>query len=238
MNLSKKGCSNHQERKHFLKMANCLYPLKGMTLIADREYVGRDWFIDLVEVFELNFVIRISETDYKTDIQNQGKSYGQMLKRARRGRVIDQPLKMGNQDFRMIVVKNKNPEKKEDDLIILITNLSYKKKKIIAIYKVRWQIECLFKCLKTNGFNMEDLSFKNLQKVRLLICIVIACYVLCVTEGLKVFKRTSKDKATKTKRESVFRSGYSLFCNYCQKIAFFLEWSIVNLNKPIRLKPV
>lgn len=64
-------------------MANCLYPLKGMTLIADREYIGRQWFNDLIEKFELNFVIRISETDYKLDLQSQGKSYAQLLKNAR-----------------------------------------------------------------------------------------------------------------------------------------------------------
>jgi hypothetical protein len=51
-----------------------------MTLIADREYVGRQWFNDLIEKFELNFVIRISETDYKLDLQCQGKSYTQWLK--------------------------------------------------------------------------------------------------------------------------------------------------------------
>lgn len=52
VNLAKKGCSSHRERKRVLQMANIIYPLKGMILIADREYIGRDWFIDLVNTFD------------------------------------------------------------------------------------------------------------------------------------------------------------------------------------------
>ncbi len=37
VNLSKKGISNTNERKRFLRMANILLPLKGMTLLADRD---------------------------------------------------------------------------------------------------------------------------------------------------------------------------------------------------------
>jgi transposase len=74
-------------------------------------------------------------------------------------------------------------------MVLLITNLQINKKKIIEIYGLRWQIECMFKCLKTNGFNLEDLSMKDPSKVRLMICIVIACYVLCVCEGIKNLKK-------------------------------------------------
>ena len=41
VNLAKKGCSSDRERIRLVQMANLLYPLRGMTLIADREYVGR-----------------------------------------------------------------------------------------------------------------------------------------------------------------------------------------------------
>lgn len=144
----------------------------------------------------LNFVIRLSETDYKIDFQNQGKSYNNLLKKARNGRFIDESLIIQKNTFRLIITKNNDPEKKDDDLIILISNLSYKKARIVSIYRVRWQIECLFKCLKTNGFNLEDMSLKDFSKVRLLICIVIACYVLCVREGLRQFKKIRVRKAT------------------------------------------
>lgn len=236
VNLSKKGCSNHQERKRFLQMANRLYPLKGLILIADREYIGREWFVDLIVLFELHFVIRVCETDYKTDLQSQGKSYTQLLKRARKTtttRIFEQSFKIGNQSLRMIVTKNTKPDKKEDDLIILMTNLSHNKKKIVHIYKVRWQIECMFKCLKTNGFNLENVAMTEASKIRLLMCIVIACYVLCVQEALKEFKKNNN----KIKRESIFRRGYALVCLHCQKIVLFAAWAMVCFNLTMHPKP-
>lgn len=234
INLAKKGCSDHLERKRLLLMANCLYPLKGMTLIADREYIGRQWFSDLIEQFELNFVIRISETDYKLDLQNQGKSYAQLLKKARKGKLVEQTLTLGNQTLRMIATRNQTPEKQDDSLIILITNLPLKKQKILSIYKLRWQIECMFKCLKSNGFNVEMIAFKDKKKIRLIFCIVIACYVLCVSEGLKNFKKIT----VRQKYESIFRKGYSLISKHCQQLVLFLEWCLekYNTNK-IRPKP-
>jgi hypothetical protein len=60
VNLAKKGCSNGRERKRLLQMADLLYGLKGMTLIADRKYVGRQWLVDLVQGLGLNLVIRLS----------------------------------------------------------------------------------------------------------------------------------------------------------------------------------
>ncbi len=68
-------------------MAKCLYPLKGMILIADQEYIGRQWFNDLIEKIELNFVIRILETDYT--LQWKGKSSAQLLKKIRKGKLVE-----------------------------------------------------------------------------------------------------------------------------------------------------
>ena len=44
VNLDKKGHSWQQQRKRVLQQAMLLYPLKGMCLLADREYVGKEWF--------------------------------------------------------------------------------------------------------------------------------------------------------------------------------------------------
>lgn len=238
VNLSKKGHSNFDERKRFLQMANMLLPLKGMTLLADREYIGRDWFKFLVDELSLNFVIRLPQGDYKTDL---GHLYGQFIRDIKKGKTKDIPIKIGDCTFRLIGTKNLNPENIDDDLLILLTNLPHKKHKIIAIYGLRWQIECMFKCLKSNGFNMEDLGFTNLSKVRLMLCIVIACYVLCVCEGIKKIKKRieNKEKPEQKKRVSLFHQGYEIVNLKVQKIALFLDWLINTIfcstkkNKPI-----
>lgn len=238
VNLGKKGLSNLNERRRTFKMANLIFPLKGMTLLADREYIGRDWFAALVDEFEMNFIIRLAESKYKKEVTEQNKHYGEVLKKIRRGKVVDIDIMIGDRAFRFIGKKNTNPENADDDLLLLLTNLKSNKHKIIARYGVRWQIECLFKCLKTNGFHMEDLGLKDPAKVRLMISIIVACYVLCVCEGIKNLTKIAVSKKTKTKYESIFRNGYSKVVAHSQKIVLFLAWLIKDFGKIIRPKPV
>jgi hypothetical protein len=96
----------------------------------------------------------------------------------------------------------------------------------------------MFKCIKSSGFNLEMIAFKDKKKIRLLFCIVIACYVICVKEGLKNFKQITVRQKTNTKYESIFRKGYSLIANHCQKLALLLEWCMENYNaNNVRPKP-
>ena len=46
--LDKKGTSNFEERKGLIETACKWYNLKGMVLLADREYIGEHWFKYLV----------------------------------------------------------------------------------------------------------------------------------------------------------------------------------------------
>jgi hypothetical protein len=41
-----------------------------------------------------------------------------------------------------------------------------------------------FKHLKTNGFNLEDMSLTDLKKIRLMISLVVVAYILAVREGI------------------------------------------------------
>jgi Transposase DDE domain len=238
VNLAKKGHSNFDERKRFLQMANILLPLKGMTLLADREYIGREWFAFLVNELSLNFVIRIPQGDYKTDL---GYLYGQFIRDIKKGKTKAIPIKIGENTFRLIGTKNRNPENADDDLLILMTNLPNNKHKIMAIYGIRWQIECMFKCLKSNGFNLEELGFANPNKVRLMLCIVIACYVLCVCEGIKKIKKKAKKmkKDGKQNRISIFHQGYEIVNLKAQKIVLFLDWLLNSIfYESKKFKPI
>lgn len=209
-----------------------------MTLLADREYIGRKWFNFLVNDLSLNFVIRIPQGDYKTDL---GYLYGQFIRDIKKGKTKAIAIEIGGSTFLLIGTKNRNPENADDDLLILMTNLPNKKHKIIAIYGIRWQIECMFKCLKSNGFNMEELGFTNPNKVRLMLCIVIACYVLCVCEGIKKMKAKAK-KITKNNKEnriSIFHQGYEIVNLKVQKIVLFLDWLINTVfDIPKKFKPI
>jgi hypothetical protein len=63
--------------------------------------------------------------------------------------------------YRVVVVKNtqKYP-KKGNEYLFLLTDLK-KEEEILAYYAYRWKIECCFHHMKTNGFNLEEINFKN-----------------------------------------------------------------------------
>ena len=48
--LDKKGMSNFNERRKVIDKACKLYNLKGLILLADREYIGERWFKYLVDI--------------------------------------------------------------------------------------------------------------------------------------------------------------------------------------------
>jgi hypothetical protein len=241
INLSKKGHSNFNERKRLLQMASRLYDLQGMTLIADREYIGREWFGWLKQEMKLDWVIRIPIRDYKGEISQGKKSYSALIKRARAGKTVAQALVMEGVCCQFVAFNNQQATTKEEELVLLLTSLKAKKKRIAFIYSLRWHIECLFKNLKSNGFNLEDLSLVKPAKLRLLVAVVIAAYVLCVSEGSKqlgqIRTRTSKEGKI-TCYESIFRKGYSWVNLQAQTIVLLLYFLLAIIDKPILpLKP-
>ncbi|MBK8562423.1 MAG: transposase [Saprospiraceae bacterium] len=80
--------------------------------------------------------------------------------------------------------------------------------KISEAYRKRWGIEVFFLHCKTNGFNMEDLNFKNLEKVQLLMALAAVAYVFSLLNGL--IKEGVKPIALKNYRDKKARS-ISLF---------------------------
>ena len=74
--LEKIGASSQAERKAMFEAAFSLFDLKGMTLPADREYIGKAWFKFLKEN-KIHFVIRLRLGDYFEDVNaSKGKDYG------------------------------------------------------------------------------------------------------------------------------------------------------------------
>lgn len=230
MNLEKKGCSTGRERMRLLELANKFFPLQDMTLLADREYVGLDWFIGLRERFSLNFVIRLSRTDYKTLLEKQGYKYSELLAKARKGKKVLVQLQVENHCFNLLFQRIDKPENSQDDLLILLYNQNISKKRVAQVYAIRWTIECMFKNLKSNGYKIENINFKCPKKIRLLIAIVAAIYFLCVQLGIKNIKGTYFRKNTKKYDISVFRIGIDALAQYAKNFQLFLK-KIIQFSK-------
>jgi len=84
-------------------------------------------------------------------------------------------------------------------------------------YRRRWKIEYCFKHLKSNGFNLEAMNFKDPQKVRLMVALVVVAYIIALRQGLmsmiKKKKKVYRD-GTVYWACSIFRIGIALVAFY------------------------
>jgi hypothetical protein len=69
--LDKKGNSNQLERIELLDFMKTIFEVdKSLVLVADREFIGKNWFISL-QKSAIDFVIQIRKTDYQNDLVAQ-----------------------------------------------------------------------------------------------------------------------------------------------------------------------
>ena len=237
VNLKKKGHSDQQERKRLLQMAAKLFDLRGFCLLADREYIGRDWFAFLDEL-GLLFIIRLPRQDYKYEISAGGRSYGSLLKRALKGKVVSQDIRLGQGCYQFIATCHQDGPDGADPLVLLLTNTTWAKHKVVDRYRIRWCTESLFGHLKTNGFDLEEMGFENEQKIRLMVAIVVVLYVICVAEGLKHFERIGQKKYADgrvSNSEAVFRVGYGVVAVQLRTIEHFLGWLLNAMHQKVKV---
>ena len=237
IDLAKKGHSTQKEPKGLLKQAIKLYPLKGFCLLADREYEGKDWFKFLTDS-GLQFIIRLPRQAYKEAISAGGRSYGSLLRQALKGRLIGQFVDIEGYRYQFVALCHQLGPTHSDPLVLLLSNSGWSKRQIADRYRLRWTTECFFKHLKSNGFDLEDLGFHSLPKIRLLVSIVVVLYVLCVAEGFRAFRRIRPKKQLMEvflARESVFRRGYSVVANQLATIEQFIDWLMLQIRRPLKV---
>lgn len=168
-----------------LKEAMSKYKLKGMVLLADREYIGKKWFKHLSDK-GLKFVIRVKEGIYHDEINGATGRTWQQLKsialKKRMGKKVSKKIKLAGLDLHYIIMKNPRPNA-EDELVYLVTNLN-SPTQAGRLYQWRWQIEVCFKHLKSNGVNLEAMNVHGKEKRHLMMGVAVFVYILAIREGL------------------------------------------------------
>lgn len=150
--LSKKGNSNTSERLELLDKLFHIFPnLQISSLTADREFIGKNWINYLIQN-NIPFFIRIKENrlvDWNKEEKVHVGTFFEHLRNGEKPRTLYKTL--DGYDLTLAGTRSKKGE-----LVIILTNTDFKPRKILKIYKTRWGIECLFKNLKHNGFNLEE----------------------------------------------------------------------------------
>ena len=235
--LAKKGASSTEERADLLSKASEKFNLQGKTLLADREYIGSDWFRALISL-KIDFIIRLKKGCYKDDInQAQGKTYGtlerKVLRSKRVGRTVSKEFILEGMELRVIMARNLARDDK-DAIIYLITNKKGSAKKLAGTYFIRWKIETCFKHMKTNGFDLESINLADKERARLLIALTVFAYTISVLEGLKQYdkvKMKKYDEQTQYKMVSVFREGIDTIVVLCNNFKNFCAYILLQKNE-------
>lgn len=230
--LEKLGSSSQLERKAMFDKALSLFDLSGMTLLADREYIGTEWF-KYLKINKIKFVIRMRFGDYEANVNTaNGKSYPRMYQKCTlKQKVIKKQVLIGDQLYTFVMMPNPKQGTKEPVFLFLTTLTDAKA--ATALYAKRWKIECLFRHLKTNGYNLEALNMRDAGKNLLMLAIVTTAYILAIREGQKRQKQIRVNRykdGSEWPETSIFREGLSILTQKCYNFISFLKYVFNALN--------
>ena len=168
--LNKKGNSSTRERaalvQRFIKVFGKA-PIAG--ILGDREFIGKKWF-QYLKNEEIRFIFRIKKDADTSNANGKSISVHWLF--------MQLPLR------EMLIVKGKRKiyghqlyvvgMRIDDDYLIVVTNES--PIDAIEVYGIRWEIETLFGCLKTKGFNFEDTHIVHRDRIKRLIVVLALAF--------------------------------------------------------------
>ena len=234
--LPKKGSSNTKERIALLQRYIRLFGADSIDcLLADREFVGENWMKWLNEN-KIRYYVRIRE-NFWVAIPSSGK-------RVKVSWMFN-GLKIGESTFfhKIYYVNNQacylagSRVKGHDGKPELQVIISYNQPQdSVETYRRRWQIETMFKAMKSAGFNMEDTHLTDPERVGKLLLMVMIAFVWCYNIGELVHRKIKPLRILKhgRKEKSIIRYGLDIVADYLQrginefKIPIFDLFSIAN----------
>jgi hypothetical protein len=181
--LPKRGNSNEQERRQLLKRYLRLFGRESIDCImGDREFIGKDWFRYMANK-RIPFYMRIKENMW-INTPRRGRlqagwlfAYAEYNKGLAYGRQVDID---GNKVY-LYAVKILNKEQKRE--YVIIASLKQDPDALLR-YRDRWQIETMFKGLKSSGFNLEDTHLTDLARLSKMLAMLSVAYVWAYRVGI------------------------------------------------------
>lgn len=206
--LNKKGNSNQGDRWDLLnKIIDKIGPGRIKYIIGDREFSGVYWY-KYLKKNDITFVIRIKENQ-KVRYQDRAISVKSIVNsNSRKGRHCNN-RKYDFHDLEVFIsgFRFRNDKKKLEYLIIMSQE---KIKDVTTVYGKRWQIESMFKNMKSNGFCMEETHLKKDSRIETLLGLLALSYAWMIITGLVIKKNNPsifKCKAHGRPSKSIFKAG-------------------------------
>ena len=209
--LDKKGNSNQNERKALVDRYIRLFGAASIeSILADREFIGEKWVKLLIDS-GVNFYIRLRANMYACVPGKKKTTLKKLFNHLPVNHFQHLPM-LVYIDGNMVHLsggKIRGSDGKEDYLII--ASLRYDDRANIT-YADRWQVETLFKALKSSGFRVESTHLKDLDRVGRLLCMLAIAFTWAYKVGEYINKKISPIRLKRfsngaRRASSVFRYG-------------------------------
>ncbi len=175
--LNKNGNSNTEER---ITLMNRFLKLFGKECIdyltADREFIGENW-IKYLKNKKIPFRIRVRKN---TVVFNKYKNTQCKITRLfslkkNEIMIVNKPRLVWGVSVYIGALRTK------DGFVLIISDKHTPT--LVNDYVRRWEIETLFGCLKSKGFNMEDTKLKDIKRLSKLFALLTLAFIWCYKVG-------------------------------------------------------
>lgn len=216
--LDKRGNSDTEERIDLLrKYIEWFGKLSIDCLLADREFVGGKW-LEFLNDEKIRYHIRIRNnfTIYSYQKQEEMKAFW-LFNNLKVGEFYHYPkiVELHGQRCYLSGTKTIDRDGKMEFLIIVSFN---KPQQAMEYYKQRWQIETLFRGLKSSGFNIESTHVTDLDRLEKLFSLTMVAFVWCYKVGDYLDDNVKRIIIKKHGRRAVSVFKYGL--DYLSKFLF------------------
>lgn len=206
--LDKRGNSNTAERIELIqKFIDWFGKHQIDCLLADREFIGQDW-LNFLNSNKIKYHIRI-RNNFKVFLPKKQKeiTVWHLFNNLKVGEIkhYKKIVKMHGEYCYLSATKTIK-DGKIDFCIIVSFNEPHE---AVTYYSQRWQIETLFKGLKSSGFNLEDTHVTHLDRIEKLLLLVMIAFVWCYKIGdyINTEIKRIKIKTHGRRAVSVFKYG-------------------------------
>ena len=203
MCLDKKGNSNTGERITIIEKFVSLFGVEKIKyLTADREFIGFKWFTYLLNKC-IHFRIRVKDNFQVTSSKGKQSPIKALFRNLKKGevRILKKPRKICG--VRVFIIGQKLSS---GEYLILVTDVN--PETAMDDYRLRWEIETLFACLKTRGFNFESTHLTKLDRINKLVAVLAITFSWCHITGEWLHQQKPiKIKAHGRPAVSIFRYG-------------------------------
>ena len=202
----KKGNSNYKDRISLMEaFIKTFGKERVLYVLGDREFIGKEW-VDWLNEQGIGYDLRIKENG-----QYISCARGGMVKAAR----LFQDLHPG--EYRSLGLRRIG---KTNGYKALVCGFKTNTGEIVVLihsacvcepwdkYRLRWQIECLFRALKTGGFDLEATHITRTERLDTLVGVLaVALCVAYRVGGLVVSIKKPKLRNNGYKPYSIIRYG-------------------------------